>query len=194
LGFTVIAAVCILNARLTSAWADVDFFVPQIVMGVGLALSFTGLVSLLVQNAVASGGLSTPLNLLTYSAFIHTVRLFGGESGSALMQRLVSVREKFHSNMIGLHVTAGDWLTDERLKMLTGGLLPNSTGTEEAQGRALQVLGGQVRVQAYTLAYADGFIVIAFVAALAIVLTALMSPIKYYFDDPSLNSPTRNQT
>src|SRR5262249_40015058 len=181
LGFAVIAVICLLNARLTSAWADVNFFVPQIVLGTGLALSFTGLVSLLVQNAVASGGLSTPLNLLTSSAYVHTVRLFGGEFGSALIQRLVSVREKFHSNMIGLHVTSGSWLTDERLKMLTAGLLPNSTGTEQAQGRALQLLGGQMRIQAYTLAYADGFILIALVAVLAIALTALMRPIRYYF-------------
>src|SRR5215468_3021298 len=189
LGFAVMAVACLLNVRLTSAWADNNFFVSQIVMGCGLALSFTGLVALLVQNAIAAGGLANPFNLLTYSAFVHTVRLFGGESGSALMQRLVSVREKFHSNMIGLHVTSGNWLTDERLKTLTGGFLPNSTGTADALGRALQVLRGQVRVQAYTLAYADGFIVIAFVAALAIILTALMRPIKYYFDAPSLDAP-----
>src|SRR5215510_14964770 len=111
LGFAVMAVACLLNVRLTSAWADNNFFVSQIVMGCGLALSFTGLVALLVQNAIAAGGLSNPFNLLTYSAFVHTVRLFGGESGSALMQRLVSVREKFHSNMIGLHIDSGDWLT-----------------------------------------------------------------------------------
>src|SRR5262249_770347 len=94
-----------------------------------------------------------------------------------------------HSNMIGLHVDSGNWLTDERLKTLTGALMPNSSGAEEAHGRALQVLGGQVKVQAYTLAYADGFIAIAFVAALAIALTALMKPIKYYLDAPSLDAP-----
>ena len=191
-GFAVMAVTSLLNAQLTSAWAGNNFWIPQIVMGCGLALSFTGLVSLLVQNAIASGGLSTPLNLLTYSAFIHTVRLFGGEFGSAIMQRLVSVREKFHSNMLGLHVDSGSWLTDDRMKALTGGLLPNSSGLENAQDKALQVLGGQVRVQAYTLAYADGFLVIAFVAVLAIVLTALMRPIKYYFDSPSLNPPKQD--
>jgi MFS transporter, DHA2 family, multidrug resistance protein len=191
-GFAVMAAACLLNARLTSAWAGDNFFVPQIVMGCGLALSFTGLVALLVQNVIDAGGLSNPFNVLTYSAFVHTVRLFGGESGSAIMQRLVAVREKFHSNMIGLHVASGNWLTDERLKMLTGGLLPNSSGSDEAQGRALQLLGGQMKVQAYTLAYADGFIVIAFVAALAIVLAALMRPIKSYFGAPSLNAPKQN--
>ena len=188
-GFAVMAVACLLNVRLTSAWADNNFFVSQIVMGCGLALSFTGLVALLVQNAIAAGGLSHPINLLTYSAFVHTVRLFGGESGSALMQRVISVREKFHSNMIGLHVDSGNWLTDDRLKALTGGLMPNSSGAEDAHGRALQLLVGQVRVQAYTLAYTDGFIVIAFVAALAIILTALMRPIKYYFDAPSPDAP-----
>jgi MFS transporter, DHA2 family, multidrug resistance protein len=185
-GFAVMAVACLLNGRLTSAWADVNFFVTQIVMGCGLALSFTGLVALLVQNVIDMGGLSKPLNVLTYSAFVHTVRLFGGESGSAIMQRLVAVREKFHSNMIGLHVASGNWLTDERLKMLTAGLLPNSSGPEDAQGGALQLLGAQIKVQAYTLAYTDGFFVIAFVAILAIALTVLMKPIKSYFDAPSI--------
>jgi DHA2 family multidrug resistance protein len=171
---------------LTSAWADYNFLVQQIVIGCGFALAFTGLVALLVQNAIDAGGLANPFNLLTYSAFVHTVRLFGGESGSAIIQRLVAVREKFHSNIIGLHVASGNWLTDERLKMLTAGLLPNSSSPEDAQGKALQVLGGQIKVQAYTLAYADGFLVIAFVAVLAIALTALMKPIKSYFDAPSI--------
>src|SRR5262245_8736011 len=191
-GFAVMAAACLLNAGLTSAWSRNNFFVSQIVMGCGFAVSFTGLVALLVQNVIAAGALSSPFNLLTYSAFVHTDRLFGGESGSAIMQRLVSVREKFHSNMIGLNVDSGDWLTDERLKTLAGGLMPNSSGTEDAYGRAVQLLGGQVRIQAYTLAYADGFIVIAFVAAVAIILAALMRPIKYYFDAPSLEAPKQS--
>src|SRR5262249_10147590 len=192
LGFTVMAIACLLNADLTSEWARNNFFVSQLVMGGGLAFAFTGLVSLLVQNVIDAGALSSPFNLLTYSAFVHTVRLFGGESGSAIMQRLVSVREKFHSNMIGLHVDSGSWLTDDRLKALTGGLAPNSSGTEEAHGRAVQVLVGKVRVQAYTLAYADGFIAIAFVAAMAIILIALMRPIKYYFDAPAPEAPMQS--
>ena len=192
MGFTIMAAACLLNARLTSVWARDNFFTSQIVMGCGLALSFTGLVSLLVQNVIDLGGLSSPFNVLTYSAFVHTVRLFGGESGSALMQHLVSVREKFHSSMIGLHVSSGDWLTDERVKMLTGGLLPNSSGIKDAQGRAVELLGRQVKVQAYTLAYADGFLVIAFVAAMTVILAASMKRIKYYFDAPSPEAPKQS--
>jgi len=188
LGFTVMAAACLLNAQLTSEWSRDNFFLSQLVMGGGFAIAFTGLVALLVQNVIDAGALSSPSNQLTYSAFVHTVRLLGGETGSAIMQRLVSVREQFHSNMIGLHIDSSDWRVAEYLKTFAAGLMPDSSGAEAAQGSAVQLLGQQVRVQAYTLAYADGFIIIAFVAAMAIILTAMMRPIKYYLDAPSLDA------
>jgi DHA2 family multidrug resistance protein len=98
------------------------------------------------------------------------------------MQRLVSVGEQFHSNMIGLHIDSGHWLTSERLATIARGLFPNSAGSEEAQARAALVLGGQVKVQAYSLAYSDGYVAIAFVAAVAIILIAFMKPMKIIFD------------
>jgi DHA2 family multidrug resistance protein len=173
-GFTVVAAACLMNAQLTSEWAGDNFFIPQIVTGFGLALAFTGLVGSFVQNAFDSGALAGPINVLTYSAFVHTIRLFGGEAGTALMQRLVSVREQFHSNMIGLHVDSAHWLTNETLRTIAGGLFPGSAGAEDAQARAALMLGGQVKLQAATLAYSDGYIAIAFVAALAVILIAFM--------------------
>lgn len=190
-GFTVVAIACLMNAQLTSAWAGDNFFIPQLVTGCGLALAFTALVGSFVQNAFDSGALVNPINALTYSAFIHTVRLFGGEAGTALMQRLVAVREQFHSNMIGLHVEAGQWLTSERLGALAQGLFPGSGGAEEAQARAALVLGGQVRLQAYALAYSDGYLAIALVAAFAVILIAFMKPMKIYFNADSPASTTK---
>ena len=181
-GFTVVAIACLINAQLTGAWSGNNFLISQIVIGLGLALSFTALVGSFVQNAFDTGALSNPINVLTYAAFIHCIRLFGGEAGTALMQRLISVREQFHSNMLGLHVDAGNWLTTERVQLLTQGLFPGSAGAEEAQARAALLLGGQVKLQAYTLAHADGYLAIALVAAFAIVLIACMKPMKIYFD------------
>jgi DHA2 family multidrug resistance protein len=42
------------------------------------------------------------------------------------MTRFISVREQFHSNLLGLDVQTGSWLTDMRLRMLGGALLPES--------------------------------------------------------------------
>jgi MFS transporter, DHA2 family, multidrug resistance protein len=181
-GFTVVAIACLINTQLTSAWAGNNFLISQVVIGFGLALSFTALVGSFVQNAFDTGALSSPINLLTYASFIHCIRLFGGEASTAIMQRLISVREQFHSNMLGLHVEAGNWLTTERVQLLAQMLFPGSVGAEEAQARAALILGGQVKLQAYTLAYGDGYLAIAFVAAFAIVLIALMKPMKIYFD------------
>ena len=182
-GFTVVAVAALLNAGVTSVWAGNNFLISQIVIGLGLALAFTALVGSFVQNAFDTGALSNPSNLLTYSAFVHTIRLFGGEAGTAILQRLVSVREQFHSNMIGLHVDAGTWLTSERLSGLTHALFSGSSGVEEAQARAALLLGGQVKLQAYALAYSDGYLAIAFVAALACILVAFMKPMKIYFNE-----------
>jgi hypothetical protein len=55
---------------------------------------------------------------------MHFIRIFGGQVGVAAMTRFLSVREKFHSNPLGLHVQAGDWLTDERLRPLAGPAVP----------------------------------------------------------------------
>ncbi len=85
--------------------------------------------------------------------------------------------------MLGLDVQAGSWLTDERLRMLSGGLLPGSTGSEEAQYRAVVILSQQVRAQAYTLATADGFILIGWMVVAYLLLMLFLRPGKISYKD-----------
>jgi len=145
---------------------------------------------MIVQYLQEVGALSTPFNVLTFSAFIHTIRIFGGQVGAAFMGHLIAVREKFHSNLIGLHVEAGDWLTDERLRWLTGGVSSNSAGMDEAQRRSAALLGGQVRQQAYSLAYMDGFMFIVWFCIGILVLIAFMKRTAILFDSESPNPPS----
>ena len=188
-GFATVAVACLMNTQLTSAWAGDNFWPSQLVIGVGLSVTFVAMVGSLVQQAADSGALLKPFNVLTYSAFIHTIRLFGGELGTAVMQRFITLREQFHSNLIGLHVEVGNWLTDDRLRMLSGGVASNSSGMDEAQQRAAVLLGGQIRQQAYTLAYMDGFTLIAWECVGIIVLIALLKRMHIFFDSSSPNPP-----
>jgi len=188
-GFATVAVACLINTQLTSEWAGENFFTSQLVIGIGLSVTFVAMVGSIVQQAANSGAITTPINALTYAAFIHSIRLFGGELGSAFMQRFITVREQFHSNLIGLHVEVGNWLTDERLRLLTGGVSANSTGVDEAQRRSAALLGGQVRQQAYALAYTDGFMIIAWVCVGIIVLIACLKPMKMFFDSQSPEPP-----
>ena len=114
---------------------------------------------------------------------MHFIRIFGGQAGVAAMTILISSREKFHSNLLGLHVEAGDWLTGERMRMLTAALLPASAGPEEAQSRAAAILGEQVRAQAYTMAVADGFILIGWMVVFYLLMMMFLRPAKLSFKD-----------
>src|SRR6266571_5659828 len=107
----------------------------------------------------------------------------GGKVVGAVVTPFMSAREKFHSNLLGLHVQAGSWLTDERLRMLSAGLLPASTGPDEAQYRAVGILGQQVRAQAYTLATADGFVLIGWMVVVYLLLMLVLQPGKITFKD-----------
>jgi DHA2 family multidrug resistance protein len=114
---------------------------------------------------------------------MHFIRIFGGQAGVAAMTRFLSLREKFHSNLLGLHVEAGDWLSGERIRMMTAALLPVSTGPEEAQSRAVGLLGQQLRAQAYTMAVADGFVLIGWAVVVYLLLMLFLRPAKLSFKD-----------
>jgi DHA2 family multidrug resistance protein len=128
---------------------------------------------------------SPATSVATFSGFMHLMRIFGGQIGVAAMTRFIAVREQFHSNMLGLYVQKGSWLTDQRVRMLAGGLLPQSTGGLEARQRAATILGLQVRGQAYTLATSDGFVLIVWVVIVYLLLMLLLRPRKIAFYDLS---------
>ena len=182
-GLTVTAVACWLFAHLDSSWAGTSFEALQLLLAAGIAFSYIGMVSSIVLEALQGGALAKASNVATFSGFMHFTRVFGGSIGVAVMTRLISVREQFHSNMLGLHVDASSWLTAGRVRMLTAGLFPKSAGPQQAAHRAIEILSQQVRGQAYTLAIADGFMAIAWVAVAFLVSVLLMRPFKISYKD-----------
>jgi len=181
-GFTICATTCWVCAHLDSSWYGRSFQIIELVLAVGFACSYVGLVSNLVLEAIEAGALTSLANSATYSGFMHFIRIFGGQVGVTVMTRFLNVREEFHSNMLGLNVQAGNWLTDERLRTLTAGFLSSSSSQEEAQQRALSVLGSQIRGQAYTMAIADAFVLITWVVAGYLLLMLFLRPGKVNFN------------
>jgi DHA2 family multidrug resistance protein len=182
-GLTIVALGCWLYSRLDTSWAGSNFEMVELFLSAGLACSYIGLVSSIVLEGLEAGALTSAAYAATFSGFMHFIRIFGGEVGAAAMGRFISLREKFHSNLLGLHVEAGAWLTSERLRLLTGGLASQSAGPEEAHSRALAILGQQVRAQAYTMAIADGFLLIGWVSAAYMLLMLLLRPGKITYLD-----------
>jgi DHA2 family multidrug resistance protein len=180
-GFACMAFAACLNAEITSAWSAANYYRTELLLGVGQSFAFIGLVSTIILQGIFSGGLSKPQWILTFSAFFHTIRLFGGQIGAVLMGHFIAQREKLHSNLLGLHVDRGNWIADGSIRHLTAGLFSKSDGLDAATGRAIGVISGRLRLEAYTLTFIDGFHLLAWSCVAALLLIALLhrSPMNY---------------
>jgi MFS transporter, DHA2 family, multidrug resistance protein len=170
-----------LNSQYSTAWAAENFYRTELLTGVGQAFAFIGLVGCIVLQAIFTGGLAKPERALTFSAFFHVVRLFGGTAGAIYMGHFLADREKLHSNLLGLHVSSGDWITVQNLRAMSAGLYAKSYGLATATARAADLLAARVRLQAYSLSIMDGFLLISWSCICALIFIALLrkSPLNY---------------
>jgi DHA2 family multidrug resistance protein len=183
LGLTLVAVAAWICSRVDTEWAANNFEPVELLLALGLACSYVGLVSSIVLEGLESGALTSVAYAATFSGFMHFIRLFGGQVGTSVMTRIITVRERFHDNALGLHVQAGSWLTDERVRALSAGLFSPSTGSDEAQSRAIGILSQQVRAQAYTMAISDGFIVICWMVVVYLLLLLPLKRAKFSYQD-----------
>ena len=180
-GFLCMAFACYLNAELTSSWSASNYYRTELLMGIGQAFAFIGLVATLILQGIFSRGMSKPQWILTFSAFFHTIRLFGGNAGAVYMGHFIAQREKLHSNLLGLHVQSGNWITDTNIHQLATELFSKSSGIAAATGQAVGIISGRLRLQAYTLSVNDGFYLVAWACVVILVLIVLLrkSPLNY---------------
>ena len=183
LGFATIGTACLVNAEFTSTWAAENYFRTEFLMAVGQSFAFVGLVSTLILQSFFSGGLDSPFRVLTFSAFLHGVRIFGGQVGTTLMVRFIAEQEKLHSYLVGLHVQPANWIVEHTVGLLTGGVAARSSGVADATGRAVGVVAGSVRAQAYALTFIDAFHLIAWVSVATLILIATLRRFPLNFRD-----------
>ena len=189
-GFALVAVACLMNATLSSAWSGNSFRPSQAVMAIGLALAFNGMVGAIILEVINTGALTRPIDVLTFAGYFQTVRLFGGEAGVAFLQHFLSVREQFHSNALGLGVQLGQLPTNQRLFALTAGMASRAPGLATAAGRAAEILGLQVRQQAFTLAITDSFQLIAWSVACCLLIVANMQRVPTQYSQV-ISAPAR---
>ena len=180
-GFTLVGIACSINAGLTSAWSGSNFWLAQPTLAIGFALAFNAMVGAIVLEVFNTGALSRPIDVLTFAGYFQSVRLLGGEAGSAFMQHFLPLREQFHSNMLGLGVQVGLFPANQRLLGLSASLASRTIGGANATGRAAALIGLQVRQQAFTLAISDAFLLIAWASVGCLTVIAFMArvPVQY---------------
>jgi len=98
--------------------------------------------------------LAKPEWVLTFSAFFHTIRIFGGTAGAIYMGHFLAQREKLHSNFLGVHVSNGIG-SQVRTFMDDRRSLCQIIGLATAGARAVDLIAARVRLQAYSLSIID---------------------------------------
>src|SRR6202167_3053593 len=174
-----------LNSQYSSTWVAENFYRTELLTGVGQAFAFIGLVGCIVLQAIFAGALAQPEWALSFSAFFHVVRLFGGTAGAIYMGHFIAEREKLHSNLLGLHVSGSNWITDQNIHAMTASLYAKSSGVAAAGARAVDLIGARLRLQAYSLSLIDGFLLLAWSCFCALILVALLRPSPLNYGDLS---------
>ena len=166
-GAILIGVACLMATQLTQDWATDDFLPSQILQAIGQSFALTAVVVLAVKSM-------NPADVLTIGTLFQTVRLFGGEIGTAFMQTFVRVREQIHSNLIGLHVDSLGGQTADRLAAYRNAVGAHSSDLAVATHRATSLLASAIAKQAAVLAYIDGFLAAAVGALACLLFTALL--------------------
>ena len=86
-----------------------------------------------------------------------------------------------HSNLLGLQVQRGDWISVGTVRDLTAGLAAKSNGLAGAAGRALGIVDGKVRLQAYALTFIDAFHLVVWTCVGVLFVIAMLhrSPMNF---------------
>lgn len=163
IGFIFICVACLMVAyKLTPLWGSDQFLPSALLQALGQSFALSGVIFFGVLHL-------KPQDALTFGAVLQTARLMGGEMGSAFITTLTRVREQVASNLIGLHVQAGDARVLQRIGAY-GAATTRNFDPMGAAHRGETVLDNVVRAAATTQAVIDGFVAVAFLTAVALLI------------------------
>ena len=168
-GFIAISVACLSVAHgLTAQWGSDQFLPSQLLQALGQSFALSGIIFFGILHL-------KPEDALTFGAAIQVARLMGGQIGQAFVVTFVRVRSQTASNLIGLHLHAGDALVTQRLQTYAAGF-GRVVDPSTAQARAAAVLGGVVRSAAATQGVIDAFVVIGALTALSLMIAVAHRP------------------
>lgn len=168
LGFGLMASSSFMLVGLDAGVAAEQLLLPNVVRAVGQAMAMTPL------TVLATGGLGKA-DAGSASALLNVTRNMGGAVGIAGLQTFLAERERFHVDVIGESVS----LFDERTRLFLDGLARRlvEQGVVDpavAWHKAVGIVAGMVREQAYVMAVGDAFWLLGAALVLALLAALLL--------------------
>ncbi|HEY5802077.1 MAG TPA: MFS transporter [Lysobacter sp.] len=132
-----------------------------------LVLFGVGQMFFLVPTLLIGAGSLRPEDLPTASIAFNVTTLGGTTLGTGLVSNFVTEREKFHSNVLTEHVSWLDPWASDRVASLVAALAGRVSDETASAARAIALVAGNVRREAWLLAINDGYAIVAVAIAVA---------------------------
>ncbi len=149
-----------LDSRATNLTRPEQMYLSQAMIAVGG--------SLFLPPAIASGFTMAlrkgPQYILSFIVVFLVTQSLGGLAGSAIFGSFITMREKFHSNILAEAMTLADPLVATRISQLAAAYGRTITDAAVLKAEGVALLGQQVTREANVLAHNDAFFVIALLA------------------------------
>ncbi len=173
-GLTMMALSSYMLSGVTSDWSFNEFLLPQILRGAGLMFC------MVPANVLAMSGQEGD-TLKDASGLYNLMRNLGGALGLAVLNTELTDRLAFHYERLSENLSAGRAVAEDALAGLTQRFSDMMPG--DAQMSALRTISGLVRQQAATMAFADCFLLVAIIYALALFTVPLLGKPRHLTEE-----------
>lgn len=166
-GTVLFIASCWINVGLTHDVGAQQLILPQLLRAIGQPL-FT-----IPLSQISTAGLP-PRETADASSLTNMMRNLGGSIGIATLATIIDRREHFHFSMLAKSMTQNAPRSQGRVAALAANFHAHIGDMGLAKMQAVAALAAQVRREAYVMAYADGFWLVAVGLVLSLTAVALL--------------------
>ncbi len=169
LALALIAGGAFLDSQSTSLTRPPQMYLSQAMVAAGAAMFLPPVMANGFKAAI-SRGVPYIVNFLVIFVFTQSI---GSLFASAMLGTFVTIREKFHSNVLVEHILLQDPIVAQRISQLSAayGKVLGDKMLLNAEG--LVLLAQQVSREAYILAYNDTFLVIGYASVFGLIVILL---------------------
>jgi len=159
------------STGLTPSWQATDFRLTEIAIGLGQGLFLVPTVFYATRDTAPQQG-------PTAAALFNLSRVLGTTFGIGAIGALITYREKFHSAVLIDSIFNANSAVTDRFNGLVASFLAIHGDKVLAQKQAWASLSGLASKQAYVLAFAEAFAVVALVLGASALLVLMLPPYR----------------
>ncbi|SCX29804.1 drug resistance MFS transporter, drug:H+ antiporter-2 (14 Spanner) (DHA2) family [Agrobacterium sp. DSM 25558] len=169
IALALIALGAFMDSGLTNLVRPEQMYLSQAMIAFGAAMFLPPVMAKGFGAALAKG----PPYLVNFITIFIFTQITGSLLTTGLLGSFVTLREKFHSNILVESILLQNPQVAQRVSQLSAGYSHVITDAALLKAEGLSLLGAQVTREAYILAYNDTFLLISVCAAAALVMLLL---------------------